>query len=109
MLDEFIEDKVFAERDWSNEEDAPVLNISILDICKKAELTDYNKNIFKWVHKSIFNNLGYCYELQKIIFNHLVKMMVSFQNIFKIDKFIKMFKNETRELFWRKIRTDITE
>ena len=32
ILDEFIEDDVFTESDWSEEDEAPVFNISILDI-----------------------------------------------------------------------------
>ena len=40
ILDELIEDDVFTESDWSEEDEAPVFNISTLDIYKKAELTD---------------------------------------------------------------------
>ena len=60
ILDELIEDDVFTESDWS-EEDAPVFNISILDIYKKSELTDYNNSIFKWVSKYLFNDSEYSY------------------------------------------------
>ena len=45
-LDELIEDGVFTESDWSEEDEASVFNISILDIYKKAELTDDNNSIF---------------------------------------------------------------
>ena len=57
ILDEFIEDEVFIESDWSEDDEAPVLNISILVIYKKAELTDDDKSIFKWVSKYLFNDL----------------------------------------------------
>ena len=40
ILDELIEYDVFTEWDWSEEDEASVFNISILDIYKKAELTD---------------------------------------------------------------------
>ena len=52
ILDELIEDDVFTESDWSKKNEAPVFNISIFDIYKKAELTNNNNNIiFKWVSK----------------------------------------------------------
>ena len=35
ILDELTEDYVFTESDWSEEDEAPVFNISILDIYKK--------------------------------------------------------------------------
>ena len=84
ILDELIEDEIFTESDWSEKDEAPIFNISTLDIHKKAKLTDDNNSIFKWVSKYPFNDLEYCYELRKINF----KMMISFQNIFKqaIDK-----------------------
>ena len=47
IFDDLIEDDVFTESDWSEEDEAPVLNISILDIYKKAELTDDNNSILK--------------------------------------------------------------
>ena len=71
ILDELIEDDVFTESDWS--EEAPVFNISILNIYKKAELTDDNNSIFKWVSKYLFNGSGYCYELRKMKYDHIVK------------------------------------
>ena len=43
IFDEFIKDDIFTKSDRS--EEAPVFNISILVIYKKAELTDDN-NIF---------------------------------------------------------------
>ena len=47
ILDDLIEDDVFTESDRSEEDEAPVFNISILDIYKKAKLTDDNNSIFK--------------------------------------------------------------
>ena len=47
ILDELIEDDVFTLSDLSEEDESPVFNISILDIYKKAELTDDNNSIFK--------------------------------------------------------------
>ena len=73
ILDELTEDDVFTESDWSEEDEAPVFNISILDIYKKAELTDDNNSIFKWVSKYFFNDSGYCYELRKMTYDHIVK------------------------------------
>ena len=45
IFDEFIKDDIFTKSDQSEEDETPVFNISILDIYKKAELTDDN-NIF---------------------------------------------------------------
>ena len=73
ILDELIGDDVFTESDWSEEDEPPVFNISILDIYKKAELTDDNNSIFKWVSKYLFNDSGYCYELRKMTYDHIVK------------------------------------
>ena len=42
----FVKDDVFNESDWSEEVEAHVFNISILDIYKKAELIDDNESIF---------------------------------------------------------------
>ena len=71
ILDEFIEDDDFTESYWS-EEEVPLLSISILDINKKAKLTD-NNSIFKWVSKYLFNDSGYSYERRKIMYDHIVK------------------------------------
>ena len=73
ILDEFIDDDVFTESDWSEEDEAPVLNISILDIYINAELTDDNNSIFKWVSKYLFNDSEYCYDLRKMTYDHIVK------------------------------------
>ena len=73
ILDELIKDDVFTESDWSEEDETPVFNISILDIYKKAELTDDNNNIFKWVSKYFFNDSRYCYEQRKMANDHIVK------------------------------------
>ena len=73
ILDDLIEDDVFTESDWSEEDEAPVLNISILDIYKKAELTDDNNSIFKWVSEYLYNDSGYCYERRKMTYDHIVK------------------------------------
>ena len=73
ILDEFIEDDVFTESDWSEEDKAPVYNISILDIYKKVELTDDNNSILKWAFKYLFNDSRYCYELRKMMYYHIVK------------------------------------
>ena len=37
ILDELIEDDVFTQSDWYEEDEVHVFNISILDIYKKAE------------------------------------------------------------------------
>ena len=42
ILDEFIEDEIFTESDWFEENEAPMFNISILDIYKKADFIDDN-------------------------------------------------------------------
>ena len=74
ILDEFIEDDVFTKSDWSEEHEAPVFNILILDIYKKAELTNDNSITFKWMFKYLFNDsAGYCYELRKMTYDHIVK------------------------------------
>ena len=41
-LDEFIEDYVFTKSYWSEEDEDPVFNISILNIYKKAELHSFS-------------------------------------------------------------------
>ena len=63
--------------------EAPVFKISILDIYKKAELTDDNINIIKWVSKYLFNDSGYCYEQRIMTYDHIVKNYDIFLNIFK--------------------------
>ena len=90
ILDELIKDNVFTKSDWS--EEVPVFNISILDIYKKAELTDDNNSIFKWVSKYLFNDSGYCYELRKMTYDHIVKMMIYFLNTFKTSHWQGMLK-----------------
>ena len=45
ILDEFIDNDIFTRSYWSEQDEAPVFNISILDIYKKAELTDDNNSI----------------------------------------------------------------
>ena len=44
ILNEFIGDDVFTECDWSEEDYAPVFNISILNNYKNTELTDDNNS-----------------------------------------------------------------
>ena len=96
ILDEFIEDDVFTERDWSEEHDAPMFNISILDIYKKDELTDNNNNsIFKWVSKSLFNYSLYCYELRKIAYDQI--------DIYN-DIFSKYLQDQPFQRYFERIR-----
>ena len=69
ILDKFIKVDVFTEIDWSEEDEALVFSILILDIYKKVVLTDDNNSSFKWVSKYLFNDSGYCYELIKITYD----------------------------------------
>ena len=83
ILDEFIENYKFTESDWFEEDEAPVLRISILGNYKKAKLTDDNKSIFKWVSKYLFNDSWYCHELREMTYDNIVKNDDILQNIFK--------------------------
>ena len=73
ILYDFIEDYIFTESDWSEEDEAPAFNIYILDIYKKTELIDDDNNFFKWVSKYFLMILYYWYELRRMVYNHIIK------------------------------------
>ena len=66
-------DFLITKSDWSVEDEAPVFNISILDIYIKGELIDDNSSIFNWVSKYLYNDSGYYYEQRKMTLHHIVK------------------------------------
>ena len=59
---------------------------------KKAELTDDNNFIFKWVYKSLFNDSSYCYKQRKMAYDHITKNDDILQNIFKTKHCRGVFK-----------------
>ena len=70
---------------------------------KKAELTDENNSIFKLVFKFPFYYSRYCYERRKMTYDNIVKIMISFQNIFKTSRYSGMLKKRPGNSSVRKL------
>ena len=85
ILNEFIENEVFTESDLSKEKEAPVFNISILDIYKKAEFTNDNNSILSECLNMFIRFRVLLYDLRKMKYYHIVKNDDNFQNILKVN------------------------